>query len=313
MTDIFQPLLPPTRLDLFEFYKKARSCMWYEDEIVYLSDIPDYETINSSERHFIELILGFFAISDRIVLSNLIQNFIQEIDIPEAKLFYNFQAIVEDIHSLTYTNHLITLVKTQDRLNQLIHSVENFPCIQSKTSWALRYMNRDVPIAQRLIAFAIVEGVFFSASFCSIFWFKTQNKFVKGIGVSNEFISRDEALHCDFACYLYKNYFSKVSKDLIIEMLRDAYDVESNFVNDLLSETFNSYGMNRNTMKQYIQYVIDKLSLQLIDEKIFFVTNPFPFMMNLTLNSKTNFFEKRVTEYSKISISSDSLLALEDF
>ena len=312
MTEIFQPLLPPTRRDLLEFYHKARSSIWYEDEIVYSSDIPDFQTMSIKERHFIELILGFFAVSDRIVLANLIDNFIQEINIPEAKLFYNFQAVCEDVHSLTYTNHLVTLVQDQQRLSQLLNSIENFSSISKKSEWAMKYMNRDVPLAQRIVAFSIVEAVFFCSSFCAIFWLKTQNKLVKGVGTSNEFISRDETLHSDFACALYRGYYTPVSEDIIRNMLQDAADVEFGFVDELLdSQGF--IGMNRNLMKQYVKYVIDRLAIKLGIQIIFNVENPFPFMANLSLHGKTNFFEKRVTEYAKVNVSSDSLAELDDF
>ncbi len=312
MTEIFQPLLPPTRRDLLEFYHKARTSVWYEDEIVYTSDIPDYSIMSLKERHFIELILGFFAVSDRIVLSNLVENFIQEIDIPEAKLFYNFQAVCEDIHSLTYTNHLVTLVQDPQRLQQLLNSIEHFHSISKKSEWAMKYMNRDVPLSQRIVAFSIVEAVFFCASFCAIFWLKTQNKLVKGVGTSNEFISRDETLHSDFACVLYRNYYPQIDSDVIRNMLQDAADVEFQFVDELLDSN-GFIGMNRNLMKQYVKYVIDRLAIKLGISQVYNVENPFPFMANLSLHGKTNFFEKRVTEYSKVNVSSDSLTALDDF
>lgn len=309
----FQPLMPATRMDLNDMYVKARSMIWFESEIPFTSDIPDFTSMTPEERHFIELILGFFAVSDRIVLSNLVENFIREISIPEAQLFYNVQAFMEDIHSLTYTNHLLTLVKDPARIEQLLNSIEHFPSISKKATWATKWMNRDSPIQQRLVAFAIVEAVYFSASFCSIFWLKTQNKLVKGVGTSNEFISRDENLHADFACLLYKNYFPSIGSETIIQMIQEAVEVESEFVREALpGQGF--VGMNANLMLQYVQFVADRLGMNLgLERAIFGSENPFPFMANLSLNGKTNFFEKRVTEYSKVNVSSDSLHGLEDF
>ncbi len=302
--DSFVPLAPPTRDDLLGMYHKARGSMWFEDEIQYTADLPDYESISSEERHFIELILGFFAVSDRIVLANLVENFIREVEIPEAKLFYNFQAAMEDIHSLTYTNHLMTLVKNPRRIDDLMDSVNVFPSVGAKAAWARKWMNRDRPLAERIIAFAVVEAVYFSASFCAIFWFKSRNKFVKGIGVSNEFISRDETLHADFACMLYKNYFPRVSDEIIHEIIRDAVEVEETFVREILPGA-GFVGMTSALMTQYVHFVADRLALQLgCASSIWGVTNPFEFMAILGMPGKSNFFEKRVTEYAKVSSTS---------
>jgi ribonucleotide reductase beta subunit family protein with ferritin-like domain len=307
-----KPLMPPTRRDLFDLYERARGCLWFETEINYVSDLPDYISMNVYERHFIELILGFFAVSDRLVLSNLIENFIHEIEIPEAKLFYNFQAIVEDIHSMTYTNHLITLVRDPLRIDQLLNSIEHFPSISKKVSWAQKWMDPIKPLEQRLLAFAIVEAVYFCASFCAIFWLKTQNKLVKGVGTSNEYISRDEKLHADFACLLYRNYFPRVSTEIIQEMMYEALEIEMEFVKEILpGDGF--IGMNSKLMCEYVRYVSDQLLVQMGEQKMFHVENPFSFMVNLNLRGKTNFFEKRVTEYAKISSSCDSLEVLDDF
>jgi ribonucleotide reductase beta subunit family protein with ferritin-like domain len=285
-------------------YHKARGSMWFEDEIQYTADLPDYESISAEERHFIELILGFFAVSDRIVLANLVENFIREVEIPEAKLFYNFQAAMEDIHSLTYTNHLVTLVKDQRRIGDLMDSVNVFPSVGAKAAWARKWMSRDRPLAERIIAFAVVEAVYFSASFCAIFWFKTRNKFVKGIGVSNEFISRDENLHADFACMLYKNYFPRVSDEVIHEIIRDAVEVEETFVCEILPGT-GFVGMTAPLMTQYVHFVADRLAQQLgCSTLLWGAANPFEFMAILGMPGKSNFFEKRVTEYSKVSSAS---------
>ncbi len=309
------PLLPPERQELMSFYKRARAAFWVEDEVPYTADIPDWERMTPNERHFMELILGFFAVSDRIVLANLIGNFIQEITIPEAQLFYNFQAAVEDIHSLTYTNHLVTLVKDPVRIDQLLNSVEHFQSIKHKADWALKWMNRSLPIAQRLIAFAVVEAVYFSASFCSIFWFKEQNKLVKGVGYSNEFIARDEGLHAAFACALYKNCFERVPDEIVREIIMDAVAVECEFVDEALPHDF--VGMNATLMKQYVKYVADRLAFQLgRSEPIWGVSNPFVFMERLSLIGKDNFFEKKVSNYGKMtqSISHDELVQeLNDF
>lgn len=310
----FEPLLPPTDVELMGYYKRARACIWFEDEIAYTSDIPDFESMSDSERHFIELILGFFAVSDRIVLENLVQNFIQEIQVPAAQLFYNFQAVMEDIHSLTYTNHLLTLVKDPVRLDALLGSIEHFTSIRAKAAWAHKWMSRDAPLMQRLVAFAIVEAVFFSASFSAIFWFKTQNKLVRGIGTSNEFISRDERLHADFACALYHHMGGGLSDEVVAEMMREAVECEIAFVRESLPAS-GFVGMNQELMVTYVKYVADLLVLQLgCKERVFRVDNPFPFMANLAMPGKSNFFEKKVTEYSKIDVSSASALGvLEDF
>jgi ribonucleotide reductase beta subunit family protein with ferritin-like domain len=309
------PLLPPERQELLSFYKRARAAFWVEDEIPYTADIPEWDRMSPEERHFMELVLGFFAVSDRIVLANLVGNFIQEITIPEAQLFYNFQAAVEDIHSLTYTNHLLTLVKDPVRIEQLLNSIEHFPSIRKKSEWATKWMDRSRPVAQRLIAFAVVEAVYFCASFCSIFWFKEQNKLVKGVGYSNEFIARDEGLHAAFACALYKNCFDKVPDETIREIIRDAVEVECEFVDEALPSAF--VGMNADLMKQYVRYVADRLAFQLgCSEPIWGGSNPFVFMERLSLIGKDNFFEKKVSNYGKVtqSISQEELTCmLEDF
>ena len=309
-----EPLLPPDeRSQLYNLYDKARSAFWVDTEILYTADVPDWEKMNAKEKHFIELILGFFAVSDRIVLHNLVENFVREIDFPEAKLFYNFQAVMEDIHSLTYTKHLMTLVKDPERIHQLLHSIEYFPSIALKSEWAMKWMDRSRPIAERLVAFAVVEAVYFSASFCSIFWFKEQNKLKHGVGTSNEFISRDEALHAEFACVLYRTKYPTLPSETITSIITDAVRIEEIFVDEALpGDGF--VGMTSDLMKQYIHYVADRLALQLgLSEPIYGVTNPFVFMTNLSLMGKTNFFEKKVTEYSKVNVSSDSLCAMDDF
>jgi ribonucleoside-diphosphate reductase beta chain len=309
------PLLPPARQELLSYYKRARAAFWVEDEIPYSADLSDWERMSYEERHFMELVLGFFAVSDRIVLSNLIGNFIQEITIPEAQLFYNFQAAVEDIHSLTYTNHLLTLVKDPLRIDELLNSIEHFDSIRKKSDWALKWMDRSRPLAQRLIAFAVVEAVYFSASFCSIFWFKEQNKLVKGVGYSNEFIARDEGLHASFACALYRTCFDRVPDEVIREMIRDAVEVESDFVDEALPRPL--VGMNAGLMKQYVRYVADRLLIQLgCADSLFGESNPFAFMERMSLNGKDNFFEKKVSNYGKVTHTmshEDFAAVMEDF
>ncbi len=311
------PLLPQERTDLMDLYRRARSAFWVEDEIPYTSDLSDWSSMSDEERHFMELVLGFFAVSDRVVLANLMENFVKEEKvqmISEAGLFYKFQAVVEDIHSLTYTNHLLTLVKDPIRIDQLLNSVQHFPSIDKKVQWALKWMDPSVrPFEERLIAFAVVEAVYFSASFCSIFWFKEQNKLVKGVGMSNEFISRDEGLHAEFACVLYRNYFARtVSDEVLCEILRDAVEVESEFVDEILPVPF--VGMNADLMKQYVKYVADRLCMQLgRSSPIWGVSNPFSFMEHISLNGKDNFFEKKVSTYAKVTQSMGDLTTLDDF
>jgi ribonucleoside-diphosphate reductase beta chain len=305
------PLVLSDKRDLFGLLQQARSAFWVEDDILYTADLPDWEGMSADERHFIELILGFFAMSDRLVLKNLIENFLTEVTVPEARMFYNFQAAVEDVHSLTYTNHLLTLVKDPVRIEQLLHSIDHFDSVRKKAEWALKWMDRSRPFEQRLIAFAVVEAVYFSASFCSIFWFKEQNKLVKGIGLSNEYISRDEGLHAEFACTFYRNYFQPVADEVIHEIIRDAVEVECQFVDEALPTSF--VGMNAELMKRYVKFVANRLALQLGCEHPTWtdVVNPFPFMERMSLNGKDNFFEKRVSTYSKANLSELDLNASE--
>jgi ribonucleoside-diphosphate reductase beta chain len=305
------PLILSEKRDLFGLLQQARSAFWVEDDILYTADLADWERMTPEERHFIELILGFFAMSDRLVLKNLIENFLSEVTVPEARMFYNFQAAVEDVHSLTYTNHLLTLVKDPVRIEQLLHSIDHFDSVRKKAEWGLKWMDRSRPFEQRLIAFAVVEAVYFSASFCSIFWFKEQNKLVKGIGLSNEYISRDEGLHAEFACTFYKNYFHRVPDEVVHDIIRDAVEVECQFVDEALPTSF--VGMNAELMKRYVKFVANRLALQLGCEHPTWdaITNPFPFMERMSLNGKDNFFEKRVSTYSKANLSELDLNASE--
>lgn len=305
------PLVLSEKRDLFGLLQRARSAFWVEDDILYTADLADWESMSAEEKHFIELILGFFAMSDRLVLKNLVENFLGEVTVPEARMFYNFQAAVEDVHSLTYTNHLLTLVKDPARIEQLLNSIDHFQSIRKKAEWALKWMDKSRPFEQRLIAFAVVEAVYFSASFCSIFWFKEQNKLVKGIGLSNEYISRDEGLHAEFACTFYKNYFQCVPDETIHEILRDAVEVECQFVDEALPTSF--VGMNAELMKRYVKFVANRLALQLGCEHPTWtdVVNPFPFMERMSLNGKDNFFEKRVSTYSKANLTELDLSAEE--
>jgi ribonucleotide reductase beta subunit family protein with ferritin-like domain len=293
-------VLFPIQYDkVWEMYKKAEASFWTAEEIDLSRDLIDWETLNSDEQHFIKHILAFFAGSDGIVLENLASRFLREIQIPEARCFYGFQLAMENIHSETYSLLIDTYVKDTAEKNHLFHAIDTIPCIKEKAEWALRWIGSEATFAERLVAFAAVEGIFFSGSFCSIFWLKKRQK-MPGLTFSNELISRDEGLHCDFACLMYSMLNNKLSQSQIEDIIKPAVVVEKGFVCDSLPVKL--IGMNSDMMSDYIEFVADRLVVALGYEKIWGTANPFEWMEMISLQGKTNFFEKRVGEYQKAGV-----------
>jgi len=291
---------------LQDAYVVHENMFWTAREIDYAADLSDWDSLSHNERYFIEHILAFFAGSDGIVLENLIKNFCIEVKATEARNFYGFQSMIENVHGQVYALLLDTFVKDVQRKEQLFNAIETIPAVKKKADWALKWINSRNYFEERLIAFAIVEGVFFSASFASIFWLKSRNKMTKALGKSNELISRDEGLHTDFAVLMYHHLNNKVSQKRVDEIIREAVEIEIEFITD--SIPCSMIGMNEELMHQYIKYVADRLLSQLQFDKIYNVENPFDFMKVFSLDGKSNFFENRVTEY----IHASSAKASED-
>lgn len=282
--------------DIWQMYQKQIDCFWRPEEIDLSKDLTHWDALNTDERYFISLILAFFAASDGIVLENLAQRFMSDVQVSEARAFYGFQIAMENIHSHTYSNLIDTYIKEKEEKHKLFNAIDNFPCIKKKSDWAQKWIrdNRS-SFATRLVAFACVEGIFFSGAFCSIFWLKKRG-LMPGLTFSNELISRDEALHCEFAVLLYSKMIKKVDKARIHEIIKEAVEIETEFICDALPCRL--IGMNSLMMTQYIQFVADRLCVQLGYKKIYNVLNPFPFMELISLESKTNFFEKRNDSYA---------------
>ncbi|MCC2545600.1 ribonucleoside-diphosphate reductase small subunit [Hymenobacter sp. BT175] len=294
-------LFPIQNNDVWQMYKKAEASFWTAEEIDLSQDQKDWENLNDNEKHFISHVLAFFAASDGIVNENLAVNFMQEVQMPEARCFYGFQIMMENIHSETYSLLIDTYIKNPQEKDRLFNALETVPCVKKKGEWALKWINSE-NFAERIIAFAAVEGIFFSGSFCSIFWLKKRG-LMPGLTFSNELISRDEGLHCDFACLLYSYLQSKLSEERVHSIIRDAVSIEQEFVTDALP--VNLIGMNAKSMSQYIEFVADRLLQSLGYSKIYNATNPFDFMEMISLQGKTNFFEKRVAEYQKAGVMSE--------
>ena len=295
-------LFPIKYPDIWEYYKKAEASLWTAEEIDLSQDSKDWENLNDGERHFISHILAFFAASDGIVNENLAENFVAEVQYTEAKFFYGFQIAMENIHSETYSLLIDTYIKDPKERDYLFRAVETIDCVKKKADWALRWIDNG-SFAERLIAFAAVEGIFFSGSFCSIFWLKKRG-LMPGLAFSNELISRDEGLHCDFACHIYSHHLvNQLSTDTVTKIILDAVEIEKEFVVDALPVSL--IGMNATLMCQYIEFVADRLLYELGCEKVFGATNPFDFMEMISLQGKTNFFEKRVAEYQKAGVMQD--------
>lgn len=295
-------LFPIQHDDIWSFYKRAEASFWTAEEIDLSPDLIDWETkLNDNEKHFIKHILAFFAASDGIVNENLAENFLSEVQYTEAKFFYGFQVAIENIHSETYSLLIDTYIKDTAEKNYLFNAIETLDCVRKKADWALRWIEEG-SFAERLVAFAAVEGIFFSGSFCSIFWLKKRG-LMPGLSFSNELISRDEGLHCDFACLLYNNHVvNKLPKEQIRQIITDAVEIEKEFILDALPVKL--IGMNSDLMSQYIEFVADRLLVELGNEKVYNASNPFDFMDMISIQGKTNFFEKRVAEYQKAGVMS---------
>ena len=282
--------------DIWKMYKKQMDCFWRAEEIDLSKDIKHWATLNNDEQHFIKHILAFFAASDGIVLENLGQRFMNEAQIAEARAAYGFQIMMENIHSETYSLLIDTLVKEEREKTNLFEAINNYPCIKKKADWAIKWINdKRSSFATRLIAFAAVEGIFFSGSFCSIFWLKKRG-LMPGLTFSNELISRDEGMHTDFAVLLFSKLEKKPKKAKVIDLIKEAVVIEQEFITEALPCKL--IGMNAKLMKQYIEFVADRLIVQLGYPKIYNSSNPFDFMEMISLEGKTNFFEKRVGDYS---------------
>jgi ribonucleoside-diphosphate reductase beta chain len=293
-------IFPIKHNDIWEYYKKSEASFWTAEEIDLSNDLGDWNNkLNDNERHFVKHVLAFFAASDGIVNENLAINFLNEVQYPEARFFYGFQVMMENIHSETYSLLIDTYIKDPVEKDKLLHAVETVPCVGKKADWALTWINNG-SFAERLIAFAAVEGIFFSGSFCSIFWLKKRG-LMPGLSFSNELISRDEGLHCDFACMLYSDHVkNKLPKETVTKIITDAVVIEKEFVSDAIPVRL--IGMNSDLMCQYIEFCADRLLLALGCDKYFNASNPFDFMEMISLQGKTNFFEKRVAEYQKSGV-----------
>ncbi len=293
-------IFPIKHHDIWKFYKDSEASFWTAEEIDLHQDLHDWQTkLNADERYFIKHILAFFAASDGIVNENLAENFVNEVQYSEAKFFYGFQIMMENIHSETYSLLIDTYVKDEKEKDMLFNAIETFPAIKKKADWALKWIDSD-SFAERLIAFAAVEGIFFSGAFCSIFWLRKRS-LMPGLTFSNELISRDEGVHADFAVHLHNNHLiNKVPKERIREILVDALNIEREFITESLPVSL--IGMNSKLMTQYLEFVTDRLLVELNCEKEYNTANPFDFMDMISLQGKTNFFEKRVAEYQKAGV-----------
>ena len=294
-------IFPIKNADVWAMYKKAEACFWTAEEIDLADDLTDWnERLTDDERHFIKNILAFFAASDGIVNENLCTRFANEVQIAEARCFYGFQIAMENIHSETYSLLIDTYVRDPAERARLFDALHTIPCVARKAEWALRWIGSESSFAERLVAFACGEGVFFSGAFCSIFWLKKRGLRTKGLGHSNELISRDEGMHTEFACMLYAMLEQPLPLDTVQRIVAEAYDIEREFICDALPVDL--IGMNKELMSQYVRFVADRLLYSLGVPKLYEATNPFDWMELISLNGKTNFFEKRVSEYQKSGV-----------
>ena len=307
-------LFPIKHQDIWQMYKQAEASFWTAEEIDLTPDLQDWANkLTDDERFFIKHVLAFFAASDGIVNENLAVNFLKEVQYPEARCMYGFQVMIENIHSEAYSLLIDTYIKDATEKDRLLHAIDTIECVQKKGQWALRWIDKG-SFAERLVAFAAVEGIFFSGSFCSIFWLKKRG-LMPGLSFANELISRDEGLHCDFACLLYTNHLiNPLSTEMVTQIITDAVEIEKEFVSSALPVRL--IGMNADLMCQYIEFVADRLLLALNCKKVYNAVNPFDFMELISLQGKTNFFEKRVGEYQKAGVKEGSSKAFsmdEDF
>ena len=298
--------------DMWKMYKKAMANFWTPEELDLSQDYDDFISLTENERHFIEHVLAFFAASDGIVNENLVERFCNEVQLLEAKFFYGFQIAIENIHSETYSLLIDTLIKDKIKKVKLLNAIDTIPSIKKKADWALKWIGSDSSFGERCIAFASVEGIFFSGAFCSIFWLKKRGK-MPGLCHSNELISRDEGMHTEFAVLMYSYLKNKPSKERILEIIKEAVSIEKEFITESLSCRL--IGMNDTLMSQYIEYVADRLLLMLNLDKEYNAANPFDWMEMISVQGKTNFFEKRVGEYSNVAnpeMESNHIFSLED-
>jgi ribonucleoside-diphosphate reductase beta chain len=312
MKEITEPILTETKNrfvlfpiqhdEIWKMYKNAEASFWTTEEIDLNPDLVDWAKLNKDEKHFISHVLAFFAASDGIVNENLVLNFMQDVKLPEARCFYGFQVAIENIHAETYSLLIDTYIKDPAEKHKLFNAIETIPCVKKKADWALRWIENAPSFAHRLVAFAAVEGIFFSGSFCSIFWLKKRG-LMPGLSFSNELISRDEGLHCDFACLLYGMLLNKLSYEEIKSIICDAVEYEKEFVKDAIPVSL--IGMNSELMQQYIEFVADRLINALGYPKFYHTNNPFAWMELISLQGKTNFFEKRVGDYQKSGVLAD--------
>jgi len=288
-------ILPVEYADLYEMYKKAVSCFWTSEEVDLSKDQKDWDSMSDNERHFISLILAFFACMDGLINENLALRFMGEVQNSEARLFYGFQIAIEGIHQETYSNLIDTYIRNPIQRSLLFNAIENYPCVRKKADWVKHHIQSCESFAERLVAFICVEGIHFSGAFCAIYWFRTKN-LLPGLCFSNELISRDEALHTEFGIALYHKLINKLDEEKIHSIIKEAVDIETEFICEALPCRL--IGMNAKLMTQYIQFVADRLCIQLDCEKIYNSTNPFGFMETISIERKTNFFESRVSEYA---------------
>ena len=282
--------------DIYQLYKKQLDCFWRSEEIDLSKDSKDWNALQEEEKYFIKMVLAFFASSDGIIMENLASRFLTDVTIPEARAFYSCQIMMEQIHNETYSLLIDTYISKKEEKEQLFNAVENYPCISKKADWAMKYMDEKTNnFSTRLVAFAVVEGIFFSSAFASIFWIK-KKAILPGLCLSNEFISRDEALHCEFAILLYSKLERKLNRNEIYDIIKEAVEIEKEFIIEAIPCRL--IGMNAGLMSNYIEFVADRLVLQLGYEKIYNTKNPFDFMQMISLERKTNFFENKVSEYA---------------
>lgn len=289
--------------EIWDAYKVMQAAFWTAEEIDLSKDWDHFQKLNEDEQHFIKMVLAFFAASDTIVNINLAERFTREVEIREAIIAYQFQIMIENVHSEVYSLQIDNIIRDGEEKNKLLNAISEFDCVQKKAQWAFKWIKSETSFAQRLIAFAIVEGVFFSGSFCAIFWLKKKN-LMPGLCDSNELISRDEGMHTDFACLLYKKINNKLSFNTVREMFEEAVDTETEFICKSLPCSL--IGMNSNLMTQYIQFVADRLLTTLGYPKIWNVDNPFDFMESISMQGVTNFFESRPTQYQNSSVLNES-------
>lgn len=298
-SSVKRALFPIQYRSIWEYYKKAEASFWTSEEVDLAHDKKQWDGLSGDEQHFIKMVLAFFAQSDGIVLENLGVRFMNDVKVPEAKAFYGFQIAIENIHSEMYSLMIDAYVRDPQEKDKLFNAVDNFPSVKLKADWALKWTSSEKGFAYRLIAFAAVEGIFFSGSFCAIFWLKKRG-LMPGLTFSNELISRDEGLHTDFACHIYSLLNKKLDKDVVYEIIDEAVVIEREFICESLPVSL--IGMNSALMKTYIEFCADRLLLSLGVPKRYGVTNPFSWMEQISLQGKTNFFERRVGEYQKSSV-----------